>query len=148
MPDPESRFACSTDIASEVIDGEAIIINMSTGTYYSARDTGAFVWPLLAAGLTVAEVMVRVTDRYDVAPERVATDLAVFVATATRDRLLAPGASPVSVEPVEPPSGPKLPYAALELTSYHDMADLLALDPPTPGVLDHLMRDAPRDPPR
>lgn len=34
-------------VISETIDGEAIIINLDTGAYYSLRETGAAVWQLI-----------------------------------------------------------------------------------------------------
>lgn len=39
-------------VVSELIDGEAIIMNLKSGNYYSTRHTGALVWDWLEHGLT------------------------------------------------------------------------------------------------
>ena len=38
------------DVVHEVIDGEAIMINMTTGSYYSLDGVGAAVWEIPPAG--------------------------------------------------------------------------------------------------
>ena len=37
----------ATRVVSEVIEGEAIIIDMDTGTYFNANGTGSLLWSLL-----------------------------------------------------------------------------------------------------
>ena len=46
------------EVASKVIDGEAIIINLANGVYYSMDKVGALVWDLLQTGYSLDEVIV------------------------------------------------------------------------------------------
>ncbi len=51
----EPRHALNGEVATaKVIDGEAIVINVVTGRYYSLEGPGALAWALLAAGATLA----------------------------------------------------------------------------------------------
>jgi hypothetical protein len=149
MDSSETRFGRSGNIASEVIDGEAIIINLDDGNYYSMDGVGAFIWEMLAARPSLREVVECVVTCYEVSPEQARADIDGLVSSLSRENVIAATGLGAAAEP---PRGPepqeRLPYTRPELHCYRDMADLLALDPPTPGVLDHLMRGSAEDPRR
>jgi len=125
------------EVASKVIDGEAIIINLANGVYYSTDKVGALVWDLLQAGNRVEEVILAVTSRYDVAREQAETDVRDLVEELLQENLVAStengtgNAAEVKMEQQE-----KAPYELPKLNIYRDMGDLLALDPPVPGLGD------------
>ncbi len=48
-----------TDAVFEVIEGEAIIINMSTGSYYSLDGSAGVIWEFLAKGPASAHSLAR-----------------------------------------------------------------------------------------
>ena len=123
------------DVNAEVLDGEAIIINVTTGTYYSIEDAGAFVWGLLTSGFSLAQSVQAVMDRYQVSAEQANADLADFVSQLIAEDLIseteAYGSS--SMIGVTVPDSAET-YKRPSLNIYRDMGDLLALDPPTPGM--------------
>ena len=41
-------------VAAKVMDGEAIIINLGTGIYYSLGTTGGFIWSLASPALGIS----------------------------------------------------------------------------------------------
>jgi len=135
-------FAVASDperVVSKVMDGEAVIIDLTSGTYYSLAHAGARAWDLLAAGHPLAVVAAVVARDYDIPVERVTADTQLLVEQLLREGLVSPvdgapagdsGGAPV---PVEPATGP---YEAPVLQIYRDMQDLLALDPPMPGLKD------------
>ena len=47
----------SPTIIHEIIEGEAVIINMEMGHYYSIDQTGAGIWELVDKGASTAEVI-------------------------------------------------------------------------------------------
>ena len=51
-------------IVSEVIDGEAIIINLDTGCYHSLEGTGAAIWDLIEKQSTSSQMVEALTCRY------------------------------------------------------------------------------------
>ena len=142
MPGPDNRLrANDAECAAKVLDGEAVIINLLNGTYYSLDKAGAVVWELAAAGGTIAEIVGGVTARYDVDASRARQDVERLVSELEAERLLVPmnGAS-AAPAPAAQPSGTagngRLAYDVPMLTTYRDMADLLALDPPMPRLED------------
>jgi hypothetical protein len=128
------------DVAAKVIDGELIVIRLSDGTYYSMDNVGARAWELIGARLDLPAVSQALAAWYGVPVDRVECDLIPLV-----DQLLSEGLL-VAVEPdsaASVPSGPtgELPeYEPPQLHIHRDMGNLLALDPPTPGIDDLLFR--------
>lgn len=119
--------------AGDVIDGEAIIINLASGVYYSMQGIGGDIWSMLGAHHTVGSMLDRIVAAYDVSPGDARRDLEAVLGQLLDEGLIqrASGgngthALPVVVE--------KKPYARPVLQVYRDMQELLALDPPAPGM--------------
>jgi hypothetical protein len=124
-----------TDISAKVLDGEAVIINLSTGVYFSASGSGALAWALLEAGHDRAGIARGLAERFDVSVDRVDGDLGAFLDELRRHELAVPGAAggePAAVD-VDLDGAA---YGPPTLEVYTDMSDLLALDPPMPGLAD------------
>jgi len=122
------------EIAAKVIDGEAIIINLANGIYYSMDKVGGLIWDLLQVGYDLEEIVVAVTERYDVSREQVQADVQELVEELLRENLVSVSENGASVEKRQVEQQEKLPYEVPKLNIYRDMGDLLALDPPTPGL--------------
>ena len=57
------RFAAAgSPIVHETLDGEVVIINLKTGTYYSLQGPGAAVWEALVAGATPPALASRLAE--------------------------------------------------------------------------------------
>ncbi len=53
-----TRFRVNTPtVTHETIDGEAVIINLDSGSYYSLVDVGATVWQFLYQRAPVSEIV-------------------------------------------------------------------------------------------
>lgn len=136
MMSPQSRLKVNvSDIAAKVIDGEAILINISTGLYHSMDDVGAVVWELIQEGHSLAQISECLAARYDAPLETIKADI-----ERLGDELLQRNIVVLDSEPASPldvhPTASRQPYKAPVITTYDDMSDLLALDPPMPGVRD------------
>ena len=134
-----------TDVAAKVIDGEAILINLANGNYYSMDKVGAKIWELIEAGASVDELVANIVLLYDVAEEEVRGDIERLVEALVKEGLVAHVAEK-SHRPFEKPetATAQHPYRPPELNIYRDMAALLALDPPLPG-LENTRWDEPSD---
>ncbi|MFN2569496.1 MAG: PqqD family protein [Candidatus Dormibacteria bacterium] len=155
MPDTQ-RFRLNAErVTAKIMDGEAIIIDVVTGRYHSLEGTGAPIWSLLSGGATVTEAAGSITDGYEVdAPtarhdverileELVAQELLVMDASAaTPDPSPAPAPRPGD-SAAPPPASGRLPYLAPALTTFTDMEDLLAFDPPLPAMDTQVWRAPP-----
>ncbi len=125
------------EVAAKVMDGEAILINLSNGIYYSMDEVGGFIWERIAAGHSLGDVASAVARSYNVPPERARGDVERIAAELLKESLVlvADSDAPAGAAPPEA-AEQGAPYATPELQKYSDMADLLALDPPMPGVMD------------
>jgi len=142
------RLAPNTDeVFASVIDGEAIIMNVRSGVYYSTDGVGTLIWTQLEAGASVEEIIAAVVAAYAVPPEQARADverlarellehgIAVDPGEAGRPPPPAPGPSEVAAA-MGPDASSRRSYARPTLVVYHDMGDLLALDPPAPETRD------------
>jgi hypothetical protein len=131
------RYNPRTDnTAATVIDGEAIIVNLTTGVYYSMDKVGAEVWQMMEQGLSLEQISAAVAARYDVTADRAVADIEALTAKLVAEDLVeqSTATQPVVANPVA--GDPRASYAVPSLEVYRDMSDLLALDPPMPGLRD------------
>ena len=118
---------------SEIIDGEAIIVNLKTGVYYSLGKVGAVVWDCIMKNLESQDITKRVTDSFNV--ERVAAQQEVdtFVEELVKESLVIREvgtlSSPKGSAGEQNSAAEKLVYETPKLVKFNDMQDLLLLDP-------------------
>ncbi len=129
-----SSFRINTPtVISETIDGEAILINLDTGAYYSLRETGAAVWQLLEQGATSQAILDDLVQRYDGPPTTIGASLQSFLTELLQDQLIVPlddePATPQITGTASPASHRQAPFTPPVVEKFTDMADLLLLDP-------------------
>jgi hypothetical protein len=129
------RYRCGDEVTAEVINGEAVIINLTTGIYYSLEGVGGQIWSLVDAGYSVDEIASAVASAYGTPVEGARAHVSALVAELVAEAVV------VAVEDDaprrdEPALTPLFAYEAPKLVAYRDMGDLLALDPPAPGLTD------------
>jgi Coenzyme PQQ synthesis protein D (PqqD) len=71
----DSRLKRAPDVISTDLNGEEVILNLSTGTYFGLDPVGARVWQLLKKGMTLREVFRVMIGEYDVEENRLQADL-------------------------------------------------------------------------
>ena len=122
------------DVVAKVMDGEAIIINLQNGIYYSMDKAGGFVWEMIERKHTVEETITAITARYSVSRAQAEKDVEQLLEQLLQENLITPSeGAQVDGEPQQDPQN-ALAYEVPKLNIYRDMGDLLALDPPTPGL--------------
>ncbi len=124
------------EVASKVIDGEAIIINLANGIYYSMDKVGAHVWDLFQSGYTLEEVVASVTGQYNVSRDQAELNVQDLVRELVQENLVVTSENSAASPMPAAPLAEKLSYEPPKLNIYRDMGDLLALDPPVPGLGD------------
>jgi hypothetical protein len=65
----------SSEATHQKVGDESIIINLTTGSYYSLNDTGTIFWELLDGQRTIADCAQLVAAEYDVEARVVEADL-------------------------------------------------------------------------
>ena len=124
-----------SEITSKVMDGEAIMINLATGIYYSMDKVGGTIWECVEREQRLDQILQTVVTVYEVSEEQAKKDLDGLVSQLREENLVVlqeTGESlPLDGEGQVPTSAS---YETPALNSYRDMGDLLALDPPMPGM--------------
>ena len=134
-PAMAARFALSGTVLHDTIDDEVIVIDLTTGTYYSLRGTAAEVWGLLqrSPGMTHEELAQAVVVRYQTNGHDVEAAMTQFLGQLHAEGLVsevpASPATPAVAAMVEPSTTPAPEFVAPVLEKYTDMQDLVLIDP-------------------
>ena len=117
----------------ETIDGEALVMDMVKGSYYSCVGSSAFAWIALAGGVPTSELVAMLVERYGVAEVDAARDVLAFVTNLLAEEMLVEATQPVDAPPTCVPTStalvPQAAYSALVIERFNDLADLILLDP-------------------
>ncbi len=123
------------EVASKVMDGEAILINLSSGTYYSMDKTASFIWSLISLEYDSEEIINKVNEIYSVNKDDIKKDIESLIDNLLNEKIIiSSDAASRSGDFNELPENTV--YEKPELKIYNDMKDLLALDPPMPRLDD------------
>jgi hypothetical protein len=115
-------------VVHETIDGEAILIHLLTGTYYSLEGTGAEVWNALATGGDRDGLVAAGLARYEGDPAEVTHGLSALVDELLREGLLVDGGAERPAGLPMLPSG-QVPFVAPVLNTDTDMQEFMLVDP-------------------
>ena len=120
----------SPSVVAEIIDGEAMMMNLATGNYFSAADTGCLIWTWIEEGAGTRDITQRLAAMFDASEAALTTALDVFIADLLSNELIVKTENPSSdaAEPAVPSSG-RGAFMPPVLSVYTDMRDLLLLDP-------------------
>lgn len=136
---PDRRYGPNGDeLASTIIDGDAVVVNLATGVYYSLDDTAGAIWQMILEGRSLAGIAAGIAATYDTTVERAQADATGLLTRLLEENLITEVEATDDREAVgvQLPAESRRPYQPPELSAYTDMSDLLALDPPMPGLHD------------
>jgi hypothetical protein len=142
MTDLAGTFTINrADLAAKVIDGELIIIRLSDGTYYSMDNVGTAVWEIIEAHTDLPSLVRGIASRYGAAAADVENDVTDLLHQLVDEGLVMACENGVPASLMTPRG--TAAYQKPKLNIYRDMGNLLALDPPTPGIDDLAYGDPP-----
>lgn len=121
------------DVAGKVIDGEAIIMNLTNGAYYSVDAVGAVIWQWIDEEQPTSTIIERLNAAFPNSSAAITRDVDAFITQLLNDGLVQHGSSG-HPSPVDNSLTMPGTYQTPALNKYTEMADLLALDPPMPSV--------------
>ena len=78
----------SLDVQGTNMDGEAVLLDLSTGRYYTLNRVGSVIWEHCTGHHTISDIQAVLCDRFDVAPERALEDLISLVNDLIQEGLL------------------------------------------------------------
>ena len=118
-------------VVHETIDGEAILIHMDTGFYYSLEGPGAEIWEGLIAGRAVDEISQVLRTRYEAPPNVIEDAVPALAEELCRERLLDRMQGPAANGSlaIGESESPRVEFETPILHRYTDMADFMLVDP-------------------
>ena len=124
----------SPHVIHEIIDGEAVLVNLESGSYYSIDNIGAVVWDYVEKGLSSSQIVEAVAAQYDGKAADIDQGVQNLFTQLQAEQLIVPiessptnGHAPALNAAANGPDKP--PFEAPVLHKYTDMEDLLLLDP-------------------
>jgi hypothetical protein len=131
MSDSERYAVDEARIVSEVIDGEAVIVNLANGYYYSLDRPAAEIWGWVQAGRSIAEILSAIRDRYDCSGSEPEVAVHALIGALVADELVSLRSGPGSVPEMDRSEVPsqKKRFCAPTLQRFEDMQGFLLVDP-------------------
>ena len=65
----------SPEATHQMVEEEAILINLTTGSYYTLNDTGAMFWEMLDGQRSITDCAAAIAQEYEVETQVVEVDL-------------------------------------------------------------------------
>jgi hypothetical protein len=73
--DSSTRLRHSAEATFQSVAGEAIVIHLRTGAYYSLNEVGTVFWEMLDGAQTIGECARRIAAEYDAPAAQIEADL-------------------------------------------------------------------------
>jgi Coenzyme PQQ synthesis protein D (PqqD) len=84
----ESKPRRSDEILVQRADENQILLDPSSGEYYTLNDVGARVWELADGTRAVSDIVAVLSEEYDAAPERLEVDVLELLGDLAEERLV------------------------------------------------------------
>jgi len=85
----EARFAPnSPEILTGMVEGDALLINLATGTYYSMANVAGYIWAQIEKRHSIKEMLDSLVQRYDISLESARRDLQTFLQKLEHEHLV------------------------------------------------------------
>ena len=120
-------------VVSEIIDGEAVIMNLKSGNYYSAEGVGCVLWHGIQQGKTYPQLLELVKTAFPAVPEDLAATIDPFIDDLIIHELICETRTQSARAPSDGLDLTQVNFSGEfqtpVLNVYPDMKDLLVLDP-------------------
>lgn len=86
-----SRLLCPPKVLSRVLDGEAVLLHLETGSYFGMNEVATRAWELMQSapsGLTYEQLKTALLGEFEVDGETLDRDLRDLVAALEKQQLL------------------------------------------------------------
>lgn len=117
-------------VVSETLDGETIVVDLETGSYFSMNASASLIWVLVADGCQQGAIGAGLARCFGLAAAEASAAVDQFLAALAADGLIVPADGPGRAQPpaiVDARSG--LPFEAPSIARYDDMQEMLLADP-------------------
>jgi hypothetical protein len=85
---PTSRVTVPENVLVQELDGEAVLLDLKSETYFGLDDVGIRMWQVLTTSASIQNAYEALLDEYDVTPEQLLQDLNELVTRLVEQGLL------------------------------------------------------------
>jgi Coenzyme PQQ synthesis protein D (PqqD) len=119
------------DVIAETIEGETILVNLATGSYYSLEGSGTEIWNGLMNGGTPSVIADELALRYDGPAPEILAAIDQLVDELRAEQIVVETPATASETPVLAPAetGERRPFVSPTLKKFTDMQAIILLDP-------------------
>ena len=78
----------SSDVQGTTMEGETVLLDLSTGRYYTLNRLGSVIWERCTGQSTMTDIHRAICERFEVAPEQAWDDLVALVNELMQEGLL------------------------------------------------------------
>ncbi|HEX6699164.1 MAG TPA: PqqD family protein [Gaiellaceae bacterium] len=122
----------SPNVIHETIEGEVILIDLTSGTYYSLREAGAAIWQAIEWGADEDDALAALRVQYEGSEQEMRDGVRQLLDQLVDEGLIRSHAGPAPMPETPLPAsngGPRAPFRPPALEKHTDMQDLILLDP-------------------
>lgn len=129
---PDRSFECNApDVVFENFGDEAVVLNLQSGNYYSLDGVGMLYWEYLIQGVPHGQIAAHISRCYAATSDQnaIAEDLDGLLAGLQAEGLVRSATTSRALSEATCTTEMPAHYASPELSTFHDVADMLLLDP-------------------
>lgn len=117
-----------SEVVTEAIDGEVVIIDLDSGSYYSLEECGGYAWECFLQGMSIDAIESALLKNFPQDETKIKTGLSELLEALIQANLVQSTTEPTGQDTS---SSPAIPQSCgnFELQCYTDMQELLMLDP-------------------
>lgn len=125
----------SPTVVGEILDGEAVIMNLKSGNYFSTDKVGSVLWGMIEKGASYQSMLAVLNVHFDADAKHISAAVDAFLEDLVGNDLVRAaedggGTSQAELEQTDLAQlNGQGSFAAPTLNVYSDMQDLLLLDP-------------------
>lgn len=86
---PENVLEIPSHVVSREVGGDAVLLDLNAGTYFSLDPIGARMWELIGRGASVAAICDELVQEYDVSRETLQADVIELCDKLLEEKLVA-----------------------------------------------------------
>ena len=85
---PQDRLTCSPEVLSRVLDGEAILLHLGSGTYFGMNEVATRAWEMIVAGTTYGTMCESLVAEFEVSQADIERDMIEFLSALQEKHLV------------------------------------------------------------
>jgi hypothetical protein len=84
----QSVISAKKEIVAADMDGDTVMMSIEAGKYYNLGTTGGMIWKMLESPVSVAAVITKLLEQYEVTREQCEAEVLAFLNGIKQEELL------------------------------------------------------------